>query len=82
MVALIQAYDIYKEDNNVKFITYASRCIHNKYKDIFKKKYFNEEPLDLQIKDNLYLFDIIPSKEEKILDILIKKETKKLSKDT
>ena len=76
MVALIQAYDTYKDDNNVKFITYASRCIHNKYKDIFKKKSFNEEPLDLQIKDDLYLLDIIPSKEEKILDMLIKKETK------
>ena len=46
MVALIQAYDTYKDDNNVKFITYASRCIHNKYKDIFKKKSFNEEQLD------------------------------------
>ena len=77
MVALIQAYDTYKDDNNVKFITYASRCIHNKYKDIFKKKSFNEESLDLQIKDDLYLLDIIPSKEEKILDMLIKKETKK-----
>ena len=77
MVALIQAYDTYKDDNNVKFITYASRCIHNKYKDIFKKKSFNEEPLDLQIKDDLYLLDIIPSKEEKILDMLIRKETKK-----
>ena len=76
MVALIQAYDTYKDGNNVKFITYASRCIHNKYKDIFKKKSFNEEPLDLQIKDDLYLLDIIPSKEEKILDMLIKKETK------
>ena len=76
MVALIQAYDKYKDDNNVKFITYASRCIHNKYKDIFKKKSFNEEPLDLQIKDDLYLLDIIPSKEEKILDMLIRKETK------
>ena len=64
MVALIQAYDTYKDDNNVKFITYASRCIHNKYKDIFKKKSFNEESLDLQIKDDLYLLDIIPSKEE------------------
>lgn len=77
MVALIQAYDTHKDDNNVKFITYASRCIHNKYKDIFKKKSFNEEALDLQIKDDLYLLDIIPSKEEKILDMLIKKETKK-----
>ena len=76
MVALIQAYDTYKDGNNVKFITYASRCIHNKYKDIFKKKSFNEEPLDLQIKDDLYLLDIIPSKEEKILDMLIKKEKK------
>lgn len=74
MVILIQAYDTYKDDNNVKFITYASRCIHNKYKDIFKKKSYNEEPLDLQIKDDLYLLDIIPSKEEKILDMLIKKE--------
>ena len=62
MVALIQAYDTYKDDNNVKFITYASRCIHNKYKDIFKKKSFNEEPLDLQIKDDLYLLDIITKK--------------------
>lgn len=46
MVVLIQAYDTYKDSNNVKFITYASRCIHNKYKDIFKKKSFNEEPLE------------------------------------
>lgn len=82
MVALIQAYNTYKDDNNVKFITYASRCIHNKYKYIFKKKSFNEEPLDLQIKDDLYLFDIIPSKEEKILDILIKKETKEELEDS
>ena len=82
MVALIQAYDTYKDDNNVKFITYASRCIHNKYKDIFKKKSFNEEPLDLQIKDDLYLLDIIPSKEEKILDMLIKKETKEELEDS
>lgn len=81
MVALIQAYDTYKDDNNVKFITYASRCIHNKYKDIFKKKSFNEESLDLQIKDDLYLLDIISSKEEKILDMLIKKETKEELED-
>lgn len=78
MVALIQAYDTYKDGNNVKFITYASRCIHNKYKDIFKKKSFNEEPIDLQIKDDLYLLDIIPSKEEKILDMLIKKTKEEL----
>lgn len=76
MIALIQAYDSYKEDSNVKFITYASRCIHNRYRDIFKKKYFNEEPLDIEIKDDLYLLDIIPSKEEKIIDMLIRKETK------
>ena len=77
MVALIQDYNTYKDDNNVKFITYASRCIHNKYKDIFKKKSFNEKSLDLQIKDDLYLLDIIPSKEEKILDMLIKKRNKR-----
>lgn len=77
MVALKQAYNTYKDDNNVKFITYASRCIHNKYKDIFKKKSFNEKSLDLQIKDDLYLLDIIPSKEEKILDMLIKKRNKR-----
>ena len=76
MVALIQAHDSYKEDNNVKFITYASRCIHNRYRDIFKRKYFNEEPLDVEIKEDLYLLDIIPSKEEKILDKLIREETK------
>ena len=81
MVALIQAYDTYKDDNNVKFITYASRCIHNKFKDIFKKKFFNEESLDLQIKDDLYLIDNIPSKKEKILDMLIKKETKEELED-
>lgn len=76
IVALMQAYDAYKSDSGIKFITYASRCIHNRYKDIFKKKSFNEEPLELQIKDDLYLLDIIPSKEEKILDMLIRKETK------
>lgn len=81
-VVLIQAYDIYKDDNNVKFITYASRRIHNNYKNIFKKKSFNEESLDLQIKDDLYLLDIIPSKEEKILDMLIKKETKEELEDS
>ena len=74
MVALIQAYDTYKDGNNV----YVSRCIHNKYKDIFKKKSL----LDLQIKDDLYLLDIIPSKEEKILDMLIKKETKEELEDS
>lgn len=47
---------------------YASRCFYNKYKDIFKKKSFNKKPLDLQIKDDLCLFDIIQSKEEKILE--------------
>jgi hypothetical protein len=40
------------------------------------KKYFNEEPLDIEIKDDLYLLDIIPSKEEKMLDKLIREETK------
>ena len=25
----------YKEDSNVKFITYVSRCIHNRYRYIF-----------------------------------------------
>ena len=55
MIVLIQAYDSYKEDSNVKFITYASRCIHNRYRDIFKRKYFNEEPLDVEIKDDLYV---------------------------
>ena len=54
IVALMQAYDAYKSDSGIKFITYASRCIHNRYKDIFKKKSFNEEPLELQIKDDLY----------------------------
>ena len=76
MIAIIQAYDSYKEDSNVKFITYASRCIHNRYRDIFKRKYFNEDPLDVEIKDDLYLLDIIPSKEEKMLDKLIREETK------
>lgn len=76
IIALTIAYDTYKDDCDVKFITYASRCIHNRYKDIFKRKSFNEEPLDLQIKDDLYLLDIIPSKEEKILDMLIRKEIK------
>lgn len=52
------------------------------FKDIFKRKSFDEEPLDLQIKDDLYLLDIIPSKEEKILDILIKKETKEELEDS
>lgn len=76
IIALTLAYDTYKDDCNIKFITYASRCIHNRYRDIFKKKYFNEEPLDIEIKDDLYLLDIIPSKEEKIIDMLIRKETK------
>ena len=82
MIALIQAYDTYKDDNNVKFITYASGRIHNKYKDIFEKKSFNEESLDLQIKDDLYLLNIIPSKEEKIPDMLIRKETKEELEDS
>ena len=76
MVAFIQAYDTHKDDSGVKFITYASRCIHNRYRDIFKRKYFNEEPLDVEIKEDLYLLDIIPSKEEKMLDKLIREETK------
>ena len=41
IVALIQAYDTNKSDSGIKFITYASRCIHNRYKEIFKKKSFN-----------------------------------------
>ena len=36
----------------------------NKFRIIFKRKYFNEEPLDVEIKEDLYLLDIIPSKEE------------------
>lgn len=76
IIALTLAYDTYKDDCNVKFITYTSRCIHNKYKDIFKKKSFNEEPLDLQMKDDLYLLDIISSRKEKTFDMLIRKETK------
>lgn len=50
--------------------------------DIFKNKSFNEEPLDLQIKDDLYLLDIILSKEEKILNMLIKKEAKEELEDS
>lgn len=76
VLALINAYDTYSKDKNVKFITYAYNCINNKYKDIFKKRKFNEISLDVEIKDNLYLLDIIPSKEEEILDKLIVKETK------
>lgn len=57
-------------------ITYAYNCINNKFKDILKKRKFNEISLDVEIKDNLYLLDIIPSKEEDILDKLIIKETK------
>ena len=61
MVALIQAYDTYKDDNNVKFITYASRCIHNNYKDIFKKKFFNEESLDFLLTFIIYIDLVTPS---------------------
>lgn len=75
-ITLTIAYDIYKDNYDVKFITYMSRCIHNRYKDIFKRKWFNEEPLNLQIKDYLYLLDIISSKVEMIFDMLIRKETK------
>ena len=50
--------------------------------DIFKNKSFNEEPLDLQIKDDLYLLDIILSKEERILNMLIKKEAKEELEDS
>lgn len=64
MVALIQAHDSYKEDNNVKFITYASRCIHNRYRDIFKRKYFNEEPLSVE--DNIIICGLYGIKTKKI----------------
>ena len=77
ITALIKAYNTYKAENNVKFITYASTCIHNRYKDIFKRKYFKEEPLDIEIKDDLYLLDIIPSKEEDILNKITREETKR-----
>lgn len=76
IIALINAYNTYKKESNIKFITYASRCINNRYKDIFKKKHLIEEPLDINIKDDLYLIDIIPSKEEAILNKIIRKETK------
>ena len=76
IIALINAYNTYKKESNIKFITYASRCINNRYKDIFKKKHLIEEPLDINIKDDLYLIDIIPSKEESILNKIIRKETK------
>ena len=76
IIALINAYNTYKEESNIKFITYASKCINNRYKDIFKKKHLIEEPLDINIKDDLYLIDIIPSKEELILNKIIRKETK------
>lgn len=76
IIALISAYNTYKKESNIKFITYASKCINNRYKDIFKKKHLIEEPLDINIKDDLYLIDIIPSKEESILNKIIIKETK------
>ena len=47
IIALINAYNTYKKESNIKFITYASRCINNRYKDIFKKKHLIEEPLDV-----------------------------------
>ena len=76
IIALINAYNTYKEESNIKFITYASKCINNRYKDIFKKKHLIEEPLDINAKDDLYLIDTIPSKEELILNKTIRKETK------
>ena len=65
---LIIAYDTFNENNN-------------KFKDIFKKRKFNEISLNSKVKDNLYLLDIIPSKEEDILMKLIIKETKKELQD-
>ena len=40
ILTLIQAGNTYKEASDVKFITYATRCIHNRYRDIFKEKKF------------------------------------------
>lgn len=82
ILALTIAYNTYKEDSGVKFITYASNCIHNRYRDIFKKKHFCTESLDMEIKDDLFMLDIIPLKEERILDKIIREETKKELKDS
>ena len=76
VMALISAYDTFNENNNTSFCTYAYNCIDNKFKDIFKKRKFDEISLNSKVKDNLYLLDIIPSKEEDILMKLIIKETK------
>ena len=81
VLALINAYDTFNESNNTSFCTYAYNCINNKFKDIFKKRKFDEISLNSKVKDNLYLLDIIPSKEEDILMKLIIKETKKELQD-
>ena len=81
VMALINAYDTFNENNNTLFCTYAYNCINNKFKDIFKKRKFDEISLNSKVKDNLYLLDIIPSKEEDILMNLIIKETKKELQD-
>ena len=62
--------EVVNKEEEITYMKEYNNKINNK--EIFKKKSFNEEPLDLQVKDDLYLLDIIPSKEEKILDMLIK----------
>ena len=79
-MAIVQAYNTYNEELNIKFITYAVNCINNRFRDLFKRKNIDLETLayeyELKKKRNWYLLDIIPKREEKILDILITKETK------
>ncbi len=76
-MTLINVYDIYDENKNISFWKYAYNCIDNKFKDIFKKENLNQIFLNTRLKDNLYLLDIIPSKEEGTLMRIIVKVPKK-----
>ena len=79
-MAMIQAYNTFNEDLDTKFITYAVNCVKNRYRDLFKKKNIDLETLayeyEIKKKRNWYLLDIIPKREERILNRLITKETK------
>ena len=79
-IAIINAYNTFNEDLGVKFDTYALDCAKNRFRDLFKKKHINIETLayeyEINKKRNWYLLDIIPKREDKILNRLIIKETK------
>ena len=75
IIALIKAVDTYKNNMNIKFSTYAYKCIYNYLVDKLKKKNIDTISLYTNIKDDIYLLDIIQDKNNTILNYICKKET-------